>query len=183
MTINNVLIFRIMYFQNFFENELEDYELQSFLLSQDADLIKKEILSKNPKLKSFIQKLSSEDLLKVIRDFGGHDFESLINALRVERKLRGRPRLIIAHTLKGWGLSIAASSGNHSALITDEELSELKKKTGIKNENDFERFSASSAENEFLSQRGDELYQQILKMKLQLQHYLHKYPNDRHPLK
>ena len=39
--------------------------------------------------------------------------------------------LLIAHTVKGWGLRCAAQSANHSAMLSLEEVNELRERAGL----------------------------------------------------
>ena len=148
-------------FQNFLEKELEDYELQALLLVSDIKALKKGVLKDHPHLKKFLDSTTDQELFEALRDFGGHDMISIIEAMMECRQSKNQPTLIVAHTLKGWGLKSAAQSGNHSSLPSDEEVEELRQKQNIKGEKLFERFSPTSAEGKFLKERGDSLHQEI----------------------
>src|SRR5690606_20639771 len=73
-----------------------------------------------------------------------------------------KPTLIIAHTLKGWGLENAAAQGNHSSLPDESEVDRLREAQGLSKDNLFGRFADNSPEGKFLKQRGDQLYSEIL---------------------
>lgn len=148
-------------FQNFLEKELEDYELQSLLLVQDMKALKKGIAKEHPAMKKFLDSVSDEELFAAIRDFGGHDMLALAEAMLTSKKSTRKPTIIIAHTLKGWGLKSAAQPGNHSSLPQEEEVMELKTKQGIKGEKLYERFAANSTEGKFLATRSEKLFGEI----------------------
>jgi pyruvate dehydrogenase E1 component len=148
-------------FQNFLEKELKDYELQALLLVKDVKLLKQGIVKEHPNMKKFIDAVSDNDLMEAFYDFGGHDFTELIEAMEQSKKSTRRPTIIIAHTLKGWGLRMAAAPGNHSALLNEDEMEELKKIQNISTGKLFERFSPQSEEGQFLKTRGEKLYQDI----------------------
>lgn len=150
-------------FKNFLENELEDYEFQSLLLVKDMKALKKGIVKEHPNMKKFIEAVTDQELYEALRDLGGHDILALADAMNQSKKNLRRPTLIIAHTLKGWGLKMAAAPGNHSALPAEDEVEELKKAQGISGDTLFARFSEKSPEGQFLKKRGDELYAQITK--------------------
>ncbi|MBX3032678.1 MAG: pyruvate dehydrogenase [Bdellovibrionaceae bacterium] len=145
-------------FQKFLEQDLQDYELQAILLVQDIKALKKGIAKEHPHLKKFLDNVSEQELFDAFRDFGGHDMLSLAEAMIKAREWKRRPTMIVAHTLKGWGLRMAAQPGNHSALPSEDEVAELKNKQGLKGDKLFERFSAGSAEGKFLKERGEKLY-------------------------
>jgi transketolase len=53
----------------------------------------------------------------------GHDFDSLIPACEEAKRTKGRPTCIIAHTIKGKGVSFMEGDYNwHAKVPTDEEL-------------------------------------------------------------
>ncbi|MFN9065675.1 MAG: pyruvate dehydrogenase, partial [Bdellovibrionales bacterium] len=160
-------------FQNFLEKELKDYELQALLLVKDVKLLKQGIVKEHPSMKKFIDAVSDNDLMEAFYDFGGHDFTELIEAMEQSKKTTRRPTIIIAHTLKGWGLRMAAAPGNHSALLNQDEMDELHKKQNISQGKLFERFSPQSEEGQFLKARGEKLYQDI-----KAQHALKKKNQD-----
>lgn len=148
-------------FRKFFEEDLEDYELQALLLVRDMKTLKKGIAKEHPGLKKFLDSISEQELFEAIHDFGGHDMLALAEAMLQSKQSKRKPTLIIAHTLKGWGLKMAAAPGNHSALPSEEEVEELRQKQGLKGDKLFERFAAGSPEAKFLKERGEKLYSEI----------------------
>lgn len=148
-------------FKNFLEKELKDYELQSLLLVQDMKAHKKGITKEHPKMKKFLESVTDQELYEALRDFGGHDIIALAEAMLKSKESTRRPTIIIAHTLKGWGLKMAAQPGNHSALLSEEEMEELRKKQKLADGKLWEGFSASSPEGKFLKERGEKLYAEI----------------------
>lgn len=148
-------------FKNFLENELQDYELQALLLVQDMKALKKGIAKEHPSMKKFLEVVSDQELYDAFRDFGGHDMLLLAEAMLQSKKSTRRPTIIVAHTLKGWGLKMAAAPGNHSSLPSAEEVEELRQKQGIKGEALFAGFDAKSTESQFLKARGEKLHSEI----------------------
>ena len=148
-------------FKQWLEEELEDYELQSLLLVDQPKQVKAYVKKKFKHLEEFLQSISDEDFREALHDMGGHDVQSLVEAMEASKKNPKKPCLIIAHTIKGWGLKMAATSGNHSSLPSPEEMDDLRQVQGITE--DFERFPDSSKEGQFLKKRGEQLYQSIVK--------------------
>jgi pyruvate dehydrogenase E1 component len=148
-------------FKNFLEKELEDYELQALLLVHDMKALKKGISKDHPQLKKFLEGVTDQELFEALRDLGGHDIVGVAEAMLECRQSERQPTLIIAHTLKGWGLKSAAMAGNHSSLPSAEEVEDLRAKQGLKGDKLFERFAAATAEGKYLKTRGDELYSDI----------------------
>ena len=146
-------------FRWFLETKLTDPEFQALISKEPKDL--KTALLKNKRLKIFLQNISDEELKTAFMDLGGHDFSSLISAMRKSKKNPNRPCLIIAHTIKGWGLKMAGLGGNHSYLISKAELDELRKE--VKNsDTEFPLFPDNSPPGLFLKKRKEQLYREIL---------------------
>lgn len=152
-------------FKSFLEKELEDYELQALLLVQDMKSLKTGIAKEHPQLKKFLDSISEEELFNALRDFGGHDIIAIAEAMEQSKLSTRKPTMIIAHTLKGWGLKMAAQPGNHSALMPEEEVLNLRKNTGITSGNIFEMFPENSPEGKYLKTRGEKIYSEIIKQK------------------
>ncbi|MFN7729853.1 MAG: pyruvate dehydrogenase [Bdellovibrio sp.] len=148
-------------FQNFLENDLEDFEFQALLLVRDMKALKKGIAKEHPALKKFLESVTDEELFEGLRDLGGHDMVALAEAMLESKKSTRRPTLIIAHTLKGWGLKMAAAPGNHSALLNEDELVLLGKAQGITGDALFARFADGQTESKFLKERGEKLLSEI----------------------
>lgn len=148
-------------FKELFEGRLADYELQVLLLLPDGSAIRDMILQKQPKLEKFLKTVKDEELRSAVHDFGGHDFVTLSRAFEETKKETGRPSMVIAHTIKGWGLKMAANPGNHSAIPEEAELGVLAERGGMPKGEDFARFEPSSPEGKYLKARGEKLYKEI----------------------
>ena len=70
------------------------------------------------------------ELKALIADLGGHDFGTLRTALQEADSAPG-PAVVFAYTVKGWGLPIAGDPLNHSALLSKDEVTELRQVLGI----------------------------------------------------
>ncbi len=148
-------------FQNLLENEISDYELQVLLQLKSAQEIREEMGKYHKKIQNFVSKLSDQELVQSLTDLGGHDFLALIEALRASQRNPRVPTMIVAHTIKGWGLKMASTPGNHSALPDLEEVEDLARAQGLKEGELFARFPRKTKEQSFLEKRGQELYGQI----------------------
>lgn len=148
-------------FQDVLENELGDFELQVLLQIKDPKDIRKDLNEKHPALKGFLKSVSDQELVEGLKDLGGHDFNVLIEAMEATKKEHQRPSLIIAHTIKGWGLNMAATPGNHSSIPDQAEINHLRQAQGLSEDQLFAPFAPSSPEGQFCHKRGQELYDQI----------------------
>ena len=78
---------------------------------------------RDPALDGLIADLDDATLAAAIRNLGGHDLAALDEAYRAIED--HRPTLILAYTIKGYGLPIEGHPQNHSALLTVEQIKEL----------------------------------------------------------
>ena len=152
-------------FQNWLENDLDDYELQALLNVKDPKVIKSFLSDNHGKqiknFDKFMKSLTDQELVDLFRDFGGNDIEVMRDVLLESKKNTTQPSLIIAHTIKGWGLEMAAVAGNHNMLPSNDEMIELRKAQGLDEDTLFGRFDENSKEGKFLKARGEELYKDI----------------------
>jgi pyruvate dehydrogenase E1 component len=70
-----------------------------------------------------IAELDDRTLVKAIGNLGGHDMHALRDAYaQIDDS---RPTVIIAYTIKGYGLPIQGHPQNHSSLLSDEQFADL----------------------------------------------------------
>ncbi|MGH7392588.1 MAG: transketolase-like TK C-terminal-containing protein [Candidatus Rokuibacteriota bacterium] len=82
----------------------------------------------------------------LVADLGGHDLAAILAALDEARSERGRPTVILAHTIKGWGLPLAGDPLNHTALLTSAQVEALREALGVAAGAEWEGFGPDSEE-------------------------------------
>jgi pyruvate dehydrogenase E1 component len=149
--------------QNVLENALPDYEFQALLASRDAKKIIEAIHRYDQGAAKALKGLNDADVVRFFMDLGGHDTDLLIEALRQSKEDSEKPYLIIAHTIKGWNLRCSAQSTNHSAMLEEDEVNDLRQKQGLapKDLYAFDQFDEKSAEGAYLKARGDWVFKGI----------------------
>lgn len=123
---------------------MENPEYQR-LLRCDADGIRQRLPGAGPgsgAIADLIATLDDTTLTAAIRNLGGHDLSALAAAYRQIDDTR--PTVILAYTIKGYGLPTEGHPQNHSALLTDDEFAALATKLGMDVENPWPRFSPDS---------------------------------------
>jgi pyruvate dehydrogenase E1 component len=90
-------------------NEALDGDYQSYAAKGGA-YIRKEFFGKYPELLKLVEDLSDEQLTKLRR--GGHDPQKVYNAYRRAVGHQGSPTIILAKTIKGYGLGEAGEGRN-----------------------------------------------------------------------
>src|SRR5262249_14615838 len=100
----------------------------------------------DPDLDGLLGGISDEELAVIVSDVGGHDLGAVLDALAEADTDRDRPVVILAHTIKGWGLPFAADPLNHTALLTAAQIEELRGTLGVQPGDEWAAFPADSAE-------------------------------------
>jgi pyruvate dehydrogenase E1 component len=90
-------------------DEVVDGEMQTYV-TKDGAYIRKNFFGKYPELLDLVSHLSDEELTKLRR--GGHDPQKVYNAYKAAMETTGRPTVILAHTIKGYGLGEAGEGRN-----------------------------------------------------------------------
>ena len=91
------------------------------ILTSDGATIRKELFN-SPELKAMVSHLSDSDLEKLAQNVGGHDFEKINAAYAAATSHKGQPTVILARTIKGYGLgpSFAGRNTTHGLKKADE---------------------------------------------------------------
>jgi len=98
------------------------------LLRCHPDELRRRLPGENEALAKLVAGLDDAELARAIRNLGGHDLASLDDAY--DAIDASRPTIILAYTIKGYGLAIEGHPQNHSALLTDAQLAELAAQAG-----------------------------------------------------
>jgi pyruvate dehydrogenase E1 component len=111
--------------------EAVDGEYQTYV-TRDGAYIRKNFFGKYPELLDLVSHLSDEDLFKLHR--GGHDPCKVYNAFKAALEFTGRPTVVLAHTIKGYGLGEAGEGRNithQQKKLNEAELEHFKSRFEI----------------------------------------------------
>jgi pyruvate dehydrogenase E1 component len=111
--------------------EVVDGQYQKYLVSS-GQYIREHFFGKYPELEEMVSHLSDEKLKKMRR--GGHDPEKVYAAYKAAVETKGRPTVILAKTIKGYGLGESGEGRNvtHQVKkINEDELREFRTRFGI----------------------------------------------------
>src|SRR6266446_2429853 len=89
-------------------------------------------------------------LAELVADLGGHDLRLILEAFEQARRVGDRPSVILAHTIKGWGLPIAGDPLNHTMLLTQGQIDELRGALGIPAGAEWDGYAPGSEEFELV---------------------------------
>jgi pyruvate dehydrogenase E1 component len=143
--------------------EVVDGEYQRYTV-EPGSYIREHFFGKYPELLKLVEHLSDEQLRKLSR--GGHDPEKVYAAFKAAVEHRGSPTVILAKTIKGYGLGEAGEGRNithQQKKLNEDELKEFRTRFGIPISDDhvaeapFYRPEESSREIQYLRARRQEL--------------------------
>jgi pyruvate dehydrogenase E1 component len=138
--------------------EVIDGQYQKYAVESGAYI--RDHFFNTPELKAMVEHLSDEQLQKLNR--GGHDPDKVYAAYKAAMKNNGSPTVILAKTIKGYGLGEAGEGRNlaHNVKAANEqELREFRNRFGIPvsdedvQDIDFYRPSEEDFEMEYIQER------------------------------
>ena len=65
--------------------------------------------------------------------------------------------MVFVYTVKGWGLPIAGNPRNHSALLTTEQIDEMRTRLGLTAETEWDRFDPMTPAGQWTAARREHL--------------------------
>lgn len=129
------------------------------LLRCDAGELRSRLPGDGPgaaEIASLIRELDDDTLVRAISNLGGHDLDALREAFaQIDDR---RPTVIIAYTVKGYGLPIQGHPQNHSSLLSIEQFGELADRVGKDAAAPWGRFDPQSAAGRICAEAGDRLH-------------------------
>src|SRR5688572_7495683 len=111
--------------------EVVDGQYQKYVVSS-GEYIREDFFGKYPELLELVTNYSDEQLHKLRR--GGHDPEKVHAAYKAAIECKGRPTVILAKTIKGYGLGEGGEGRNmthNQKKLNEEELREFRTRFGI----------------------------------------------------
>jgi pyruvate dehydrogenase E1 component len=90
-------------------NECVDGEYQAFK-ANDGSYVREKFFGKYPELKNLVSSMTDKDIWKLNR--GGHDPHKVYAAYNEATKNKGKPTVILAKTIKGYGMGKSGESIN-----------------------------------------------------------------------
>ena len=127
------------------------------MLRADSDETRSRLLGESPSadFAALIASLSDDEIAASIRDLGGHDLELLIETFDTIDNTR--PTVVFAYTVKGRDLPIEGHPGNHSAQLTEAQMTDLAARYGMNLAAPWQRFDVASPEGQLCDLRSREL--------------------------
>ncbi len=111
--------------------EVVDGEMQTYI-TKDGAYIRKNFFGRYPELLDLVSHLSDEDLYRLRR--GGHDPTKVFNAYKTAYESEGGPTVILAQTIKGYGMGEAGEGRNithQQKKLNEEEIAHFRSRFEI----------------------------------------------------
>ena len=143
--------------------EAVDGEYQMYSASNGA-YVREHFFGMDPRLQKMVEQYSDEEIMKFNR--GGHDPEKVYAAYRAAVEHEGGPTVILAKTIKGYGLGEAGEGKNithQQKKLNEEELRRFRSRFGIPisdeqvGEAPFYRPKTDSEEIRYITERREAL--------------------------
>ena len=144
-------------------SEVVDGDYQKYSV-ESGEYIRNHFFGKDPDLLKMVEKMTDEQLQKMKR--GGHDPEKVYAAYKAAVEHVGQPTVILAKTIKGYGLGESGEGKNithQQKKLNEEEMKEFRSRFGIPISDEdvasapFYKPSDDSAEIKYLLERRKEL--------------------------
>ncbi len=139
--------------------EVPDGQYQKYVVS-DGDYIRQDFFAKYPQVLELVKTYTDEQLQRLRR--GGHDPAKVYAAYKVAAERNGAPTVILAKTIKGYGLGEAGEGRNvthQQKKLNEAELRQFRSRFGIPISDDdvaqmpFYRPAEDSEEMQYLQER------------------------------
>ncbi|MDA3874244.1 MAG: pyruvate dehydrogenase (acetyl-transferring), homodimeric type, partial [Kiritimatiellae bacterium] len=139
--------------------ETVDGEFQKYSVS-DGAYVRENFFGKSDELKKLVSTMADQELKKLKR--GGHDPAKVYNAYKMAMDTEGQPTIVIAKTVKGYGLGEAGEGKNiahNQKKLNEDELLNFRTRFGIPISDEdvktapFYRPADDSIEMEYLRER------------------------------
>ncbi len=111
--------------------EVVDGEFQNYKAT-DGAYVRENFFGKDPELMAMVEKMSDDDIWRLNR--GGHDPHKVYAAYDAAVKHKGQPTVILAHTVKGYGMGSAGEGQNRThqqKKLTEDEMVTFKNRFNI----------------------------------------------------
>lgn len=104
-------------------NETVDGDYQTFK-SKDGAYVRKHFFGKYPETLALVEHMTDDEIFALNR--GGHDQGKMYAAYKKAAETKGKPTVILAKTIKGYGMGEAAEGKNIAHQVKNMDLSAIK---------------------------------------------------------
>jgi pyruvate dehydrogenase E1 component len=104
-------------------NTTPDGDFQTYRAENGA-FIRENFFGRDPRTKALVERMTDDEIWALKR--GGHDYRKIFAAYKAAREHTGQPTVILAHTIKGYGLGSGFAGRNATHQMKKLKADELK---------------------------------------------------------
>lgn len=135
-------------------DDMSNEEYQSLFSYQGSELRQRFLAGADPSVAATLVEVSDDELGPLIHNLGGHDIGTLVDRYRRCDAEGERPSVVLAYTIKGWGLPNAGDPLNHAAILTPAQIGAMRTSLGLDDESEWDRFGPGSPESDLCDRVG-----------------------------
>ena len=130
-------------------DEMPNEEYQSLFRLDGRELADRFCERADGRVRALMDEVPDAQVAPLVQNLGGHDLGELLTALAAADAEDGRPSVIFAYTIKGYGLPIAGDPLNHALLLDRRQIEELRAEVGLTAETEWSRFGPTEPAGEW----------------------------------
>jgi pyruvate dehydrogenase E1 component len=139
-------------------DEMSNQQYQALLRVPGAEIRQRlRAMPNGERIARAIERVSDDDLPDLIGDLGGHDIQVLLERFAQADAHTTSPTVLIAYTIKGWGLPFAGDPSNHAALMNDAQIEELRVKLDVPADDPWAAFPDDSPETALIRRAAERM--------------------------
>jgi pyruvate dehydrogenase E1 component len=131
-------------------DDMPNAEYQALLRLSGAEIRKRLVVLPEGRtdtlLEGMLGNYTDAQVHDLLANLGGHDLTALLEAFEEAEAHQESPVVIVAYTIKGWGLPFEGDPMNHSMLLTPAQIEALREKSGVAPGAEFAGFEDGTAE-------------------------------------
>jgi pyruvate dehydrogenase E1 component len=136
---------------------MSNEEYQSLFSYRGTELRERFLAGADTAVARTLIDVTDDELGGLILDLGGHDLATLVDRYRRCDEVTDRPSVVLAYTVKGWGLPMAGDPLNHAALLRPEQIDALRASVDLDPPSEWDRFAPGSPEAALCDEVGARL--------------------------
>ncbi len=140
-------------------DEMSNEEYQALIRQRDPAALRRRLAdvpdaAETRDIQLSVADVPDEELARVVSNLAGHDLPRLVEVLAEADAVADAPTVVFAYTIKGFGLPLAGDPLNHSMLLSQNQMDELRIHLGAPGEDVWAAFPPDSAEGLLCAERG-----------------------------
>ena len=145
-------------------DEMANEEYQSLIRLHDGAELRRRLAdvpdpAEQADILRSVEAVPDDALNRVVSNLAGHDLPRLLEVLGEADAVADAPSVVFAYTIKGYGLPMAGDPLNHSQLLAQRQMDDLREQFGIPEDDLWAAFAPDSREGLWCAERADLLAQ------------------------